>query len=211
VKSTQPITQARDNKHTDILQVAPGAVANLPETPQSRLKMPVCTQWVYNMSHVTCPRSSTDIDAGTHTDTFPSHARPLLGVAEHLTRQTTKLERWNYFQDKETARLMQREHSQTDARCPGHWGQGAVNVTASVSEVQGQGTGPRVSNYVHHCKVQHRVCWKLPSHRATPHQGSVARSRVTAESWSKLLEENGREGKGMERNGKERKGKSQVT
>jgi hypothetical protein len=54
-------------------------------------------------------------------------------------------------------RLTQREHSQTDARRPGHWGRRAVNVTASVSEVKGQGTGPRVSNYVHNCKVQHRV------------------------------------------------------
>jgi hypothetical protein len=44
-----------------------------------------------------------------------------------------------------------------------------------------------------------KICWKLPSHRATPHQGSAARSRVTAESWSKLLEEKGTEWKGMER------------
>jgi hypothetical protein len=50
----------------------------------------------------------------------------------------------------------------------------------------------------------------LPSHRATPHQGSAARSRVTAESRSKLLEENRRERNGRERNGIERNGKERV-
>jgi hypothetical protein len=40
-------------------------------------------------------------------------------------------------------------------------------------------------------------CWKLPSHRATPHQGSAARSRV-------MVKATGRERKRKEQNGKER-------